>query len=109
MTAPPDEVEVKVSAPTPKTQNRAQSLSVNMRRGAAWNMGGAVLLKIIGITTTAIVARILTRQDFGLFAMATTVYTIVSAFGGSGLTTSLTRADLQLSDITPTLWTFSFG
>ena len=72
-------------------------------------MGSTIFFKIIGITTTAIVARILTRQDFGLFAVATTVYTIVSALGGSGLTTSLTRADLQLSDTAPTMWTFSLG
>jgi lipopolysaccharide exporter len=109
MTAPPDGGGVKARVRTPKSQIRAQSLSVNIRNGAAWSMGGTILFKIIGITTTAIVARILTRQDFGLFAVATTVYTIVSAFGGSGLTTSLTRADLQLSDIAPTMWTFSLG
>ena len=109
MTAPPARVEARAQVRTPKSQNRTQSLSMNMRRAAAWSMGSTIVFKIAGITTTAIVARILTRQDFGLFAVATTVYTIVSAFGGSGLTTSLTRADLRLSDIAPTMWTFSLG
>jgi lipopolysaccharide exporter len=72
-------------------------------------MGNTIFFKSIGITATAIVAHILTRQDFGLFAVATTVYTIVSALGGSSLTAALTRADLELSDIAPTMWTFSLG
>ena len=82
---------------------------MNVRHAATWSMVSTIVFKIIGITATAIVAHILTRQDFGDFAVATTVYTIVSAFGGSGLTTALTRADLPVSDIAPTMWTFSLG
>jgi PST family polysaccharide transporter len=109
MTAPPAGVEERAEVSTPKSQNRTQSLSLNVRHAAAWNMGGTLVFKIAGIAATAIVARILTRQDFGVFAVATTVYTIVSALAGSSLTISITRADVRVSDIAPTMWTFSLG
>jgi lipopolysaccharide exporter len=109
MTARPAWVAARARVPTSKSQNRAGSLSRKVRNAAAWSMGSTIFFKLIGITATAIVAHILTRQDFGLFAVATTVYTIVSALGGSSLTTSLTRADLEVSDIAPTMWTFSLG
>ena len=100
---------IRARVRTPRSQNRAQSLATDVRHAAAWSMGGALVFKIIGITATAIVAHILTRQDFGLFAVATTVYTIISALAGSSLTASITRADLRVSDIAPTMWTFSLG
>jgi lipopolysaccharide exporter len=109
MTAPPTSRGVRAKVRTTKSQARSRSLSMNVRHAAAWSMGNTVFFKLIGITATAIAARILTRQDFGQFAVANTVYIIVAALGGSSLTTSLTRADLEVSDIAPTMWTFSLG
>ncbi len=90
-------------------QKTARSLSANVRRGAIWNMASTVLLKLSSIAITALVARILSPHDFGVFAVANTVFTIVSAFGEFGVTSCLARADLRVKDLAPTLWSVSLG
>jgi PST family polysaccharide transporter len=66
-----------------------------------------MLLRLGSIGITAIVARILSPRDFGVFAVATTVFIIVSAFGEFGVTSCLARADLDVDALAPTLWTVS--
>jgi PST family polysaccharide transporter len=72
-------------------------------------VASTVLLKLSSIGITAIVARILTPHDFGVFAVANTVFTIVVAFGEFGVTSCLARADLRVRDLAPTMWTVSLG
>jgi lipopolysaccharide exporter len=93
----------------PVQQPMARSLASNVRRGAIWNVASTLLLKFSSIGITALVARILTPHDFGVFAVATTVFTIVSAFAEFGVTSCLARADLRVRDLAPTLWSISFG
>lgn len=90
-------------------QQKIQSLSSNVRRGAIWNMASTLLLKFSSIGITALIARILSPHDFGVFAVASTVFTIVSAFGEFGVTACLARADLRVSDIAPTMWSVALG
>ena len=52
-------------------------------------------------------ARILSPHDFGVFAVATTVFTIVTAVGEFGVTSCLARADLDVEALAPTLWSVS--
>ena len=70
-------------------------------------MGTTVFLRLSGIGVTAIVARILSPHDFGVFAIAVTVFTIVSALGEFGVTSCLARADLNVDALAPTLWSVS--
>jgi lipopolysaccharide exporter len=90
---------------TPGTKPR--SLSAHVRRGAMWNMGTTIFLRLSGIGVTAIVARILSPHDFGVFAVATTVFTIVWALGEFGVSSCLVRADLNVDALAPTLWSVS--
>jgi lipopolysaccharide exporter len=93
------------SQPTAKKSPR--SLTANVRSGAIWNIASTMLLRFGSIGITAVVARILSPHDFGVFAVATTVFTIVSAFGEFGVTSCLARADLDVDALAPTLWTVS--
>ena len=86
-----------------------RSLATNVRRGAVWSFASTLILRFTGIGITAIVARILTPHDFGVFAVATTVFTIVSAIGEFGVTSCLARADLDVEVLAPTLWTISLA
>jgi lipopolysaccharide exporter len=88
---------------------RSASLSTSVRRGAIWSMASTILLKLSSIAITAIVARILNQHDFGVFAVANTVFTIVSAFGEFGISSCLARADLRVNELAPTMWSISLG
>jgi lipopolysaccharide exporter len=90
-------------------QQPPRSLAANVRSGAIWNISSTIILRLGSIGATAIVARILSPHDFGVFAVATTVFTIVSAFGEFGVTSCLARADLDADALAPTLWSVSFG
>ena len=90
-------------------QKKTKSFSANVRGGVVWNVASTLLLKFSNIGITALVARILTPHDFGVFAVASTVFTIVSAFAEFGVTSCLARADLRVGDLAPTLWSVSLG
>ena len=90
-------------------QLKTRTLGTSVRRGAIWNVASTILLRISSIGITALVARILTPHDFGVFAVATTAFTIVTAFGELGVTSCLARADLSVGMMAPTLWTVSLG
>ena len=109
MTAATARTGVATSGHRRVPQNKVQSLSVNVRRGAIWSFASTILLKLSSIGVTALVARILSPRDFGVFAVANTVFTIVSAFGEFGVTSCLVRADLRVRDMAPTMWTISLG
>ena len=84
-----------------------RSLAANVHRGAIWSFAGTIILKFSSVGTTAIVARILSPHDFGVFAVAMTVFTIVTALGEFGVTSCLARADLDVESLAPTLWSVS--
>jgi lipopolysaccharide exporter len=86
-----------------------RSLTADVRGGAIWSFAGTMILKFSAVGTTAIVARILTPHDFGVFAVATTVFTIVTAIGEFGVISCLSRADLNVESLAPTLWTVSLA
>ena len=57
----------------------------------------------------AIVVRIVTPEDFGVFAVAITVYAVIVAVGSMGLPTVMARADTDQDAIGPTLRTLSLA
>jgi PST family polysaccharide transporter len=78
-----------------------------VRNGAIWSFTSTIFLRLSGIGIMAIVARLLSPHDFGVFAVATTVFTIVTALGEFGVTSCLARADLDVEALAPTLWSVS--
>jgi PST family polysaccharide transporter len=56
---------------------------------------------------TAVVAHILAPRDFGVFAVALTVYVIVSVLGELGVSSCVIRADLDIDSLAPTVTTIS--
>jgi lipopolysaccharide exporter len=88
-----------------------QSLSTRVRRGALWSIASAAMLKLVGVLTTAVVARILDPRDFGVFAVASTVYIIVFSIGELGVASCIGRGDLNIDANAPTMvlvsWTTS--
>jgi PST family polysaccharide transporter len=86
---------------------RKNGLASSVRRGALWSLASNLLMRMANIGITAIVARILAPRDFGIFAVATTAYAIVSALGELGVSSCLIRADLNIDTLAPTMVTVS--
>src|ERR1700761_5710545 len=96
MTAAPTTSKAMVTGVRPRGHKKPRSLGSNVRSGAIWSVSSTIFLRLASIGITAIVARLLNAHDFGVFAVATTVFTIVSAFGEFGVTSCLARADLDV-------------
>ena len=86
-----------------------RSLSASIRSGALWNVASTLMLRLAGILITAVVARILSPHDFGVFAVAMTAFTIISSLGEFGVSSCLVRADLDLDSLAPTMVTVSLS
>ena len=99
---PPNEV-----SDSPAAGIDSQSLSASVRRGALWLAASNMLLRLANVSLTAVVAHILSPRDFGVFAVASTVYVIVFAVSELGLGSCLTRADLDIDSLAPTVATLS--
>jgi lipopolysaccharide exporter len=82
-------------------------LSKSVRRGAIWSVASAAQLRLVSVITTAVVAHILDPKDFGIFAVAMTVYAIVFSVGELGVGSCLARADLDVEALAPTMVTIS--
>jgi lipopolysaccharide exporter len=85
----------------------SRSLSASVRRGALWVVASNLLLRLANVLLTAVVARILSPHDFGVFAVALTAYVIVSSIGELGVSSCLIRADLDIDNLAPTVATVS--
>jgi len=108
MSAPPSAPETTPRFRPPR-RTEPQSLAASVRRGAIWSFASTLTLRLSSIGITAIVARILTPHDFGVFAVATIVFTIVTALGEFGVTSCLARADFSVESLAPTLWSVSLA
>ncbi len=94
-------------APPPASDSRA--LSASVRRGALWIVASNVLLRLANVLITAVVAHILSPHDFGVFAVALTVYVIVGSIADAGVSSCLFRADLDIDSLAPTVATIALA
>jgi len=81
------------------------SLSSSVRKGVLWLVASNLSLKLANLLLVAIVAHILSPHDFGVFAVAMTVYIIVWSLGELGVSSCLIRADLDIDSLAPTVAT----
>jgi lipopolysaccharide exporter len=91
------------------TRTHPRTLSSRVRRGVIWNAITTLALRVVNILITATIAHILSPKDFGVFAVALTAFTIVSAIGEFGVASCLIRADLDLDALAPTMATVSLA
>ena len=102
-------VPQEILRPRRASPGEPPSLSTAVRRNALWNMAATVLLRLSGVGMTAVVAHLLSPREFGVFAVATTIFAIASAIGEFGVVSCLIRADLDADVLGPTLTTVSWG
>jgi lipopolysaccharide exporter len=85
------------------------ALTSALKRGALWSAGGTVLLRVVNIALMAIVVRIVSPQDLGIFTLAVTVHAFVVSIAELGVASAIARSDLDVSRIAPTVATIAIA
>jgi O-antigen/teichoic acid export membrane protein len=78
-----------------------------MALGSAWMVASRWMLRLIGLLSTVVLARILTPVDFGLVAMAMMIVGAVEVLGETGQRLALIRLGSPTREHYDTAWTFS--
>ncbi|WP_036280572.1 oligosaccharide flippase family protein [Microbacterium sp. CH12i] len=80
------------------------SLASRAVKGAAWSGLSTILLRLGGLVVGVVLARLLTPEQFGVFAVALTVQTILMTVADLGLSADLIRSE-EPEKIAPTVAT----
>lgn len=81
------------------------SLAATLIRGTLWSVGLRWSMRLIGLLSTVIVARLLSPADFGLLAMATLVMGLVETFLDADAANALLRAPDATRELADSAWT----
>jgi lipopolysaccharide exporter len=82
-------------------------LGRTMAVGALWMVASRWALRMIGLASTIVLARLLTPQDFGLVAMAMLVVGLLEILGETGQRQAIIRMREPTREHYDTAWTFS--
>jgi len=77
--------------------------SPSVGHAIGWNALNTAVTKVVSIVAGAIVLRIVSPEDFGAFTVAAAVYAVVVGAADLGLAATLSRRDLSVSFIAPTV------
>lgn len=92
----------------PQQENAALAgLGSTMAKGAAWMLLARVATRVIGMLSTLVLARVLTPEDFGLVAMATSIVAVIELLRAFGFDTVLIQKQQAGRDHYDTAWTFN--
>ncbi len=80
-----------------------------LTKGAGWVILSRALVNLISLLSTFILARILTPDDFGLVALATTLLMIINALTDLSLANALIQHDDPTEDHFHTAWTLNLA
>lgn len=83
------------------------ALAHRVAGGAAWMVGFRMVQRGIGFVSTVILARLLVPEDFGIVAMAMTVYALVDMIGEFGFDLALIQNQNAERRHYDTAWTFN--
>ena len=84
---------------------RTDSTKQALVRGALWALAMRWSVKLIGIVSTAILARFLSPQDYGIIAMAFIVVGFTDALLTNGTAAALVRIENPDTDVINSAWT----
>ena len=87
----------------------ADGLGALVGKSTAWAMGSNLVMRFAGIAVTALLARLLSKEDFGTFAVALAVFLVVGTLAELGMGSAVARSADEPADIAPTVTTISIG
>ncbi|SEQ12782.1 lipopolysaccharide biosynthesis protein [Microlunatus flavus] len=83
------------------------TLARSVGRGAAWALAANITMRFASVAVTAILARLLSKEDFGIFAVALAVYLVVASLAELGMASAVARSPLEPEEIAPTISSIS--
>ena len=89
------------------TASSTQSLADRVARGAAWIVGGRLLIRSLGLINTLILARLLVPEDFGLVAIGVTVMQLLQNVSDIGVSRTVVKFRDATREQYDTLFTLS--
>lgn len=84
-----------------------KSLKKSMAVGAVWVTVLRLSYRLIGLVSTVILARLLTPEDFGIAAIAMSIYFLISTFSNFGFETVLVQHPAPTTKHYSTAWTLN--
>lgn len=78
-------------------------------RGAIWAGVNNIVMRLASIVVTAIVARLLSPDDFGVFAVALAVHAVVTSLAELGMASAIARSPMEPEDIAGTVTSIAVG
>lgn len=91
--------------PLPDAPSAQPSLAATLMRGTLWSVGMRWSLRLMGLVSTLIVARLLSPADFGLVAMASLVMGLVETFLDADAANALLRTPNASKQFADSAWT----
>lgn len=86
-----------------------RGLGGQVQRGAAWAVASNLVMRFASIAVTALLARLLSPSDFGVFAIALAVFLVVASLAELGMGSAVARCAEEPEDIAPTVASISIG
>ncbi len=85
----------------------SKSLGTKFIRGTFWTVGMRWLSRFMGIASMAVIARLLTPEDFGVVAVTSTLVGLMESFTDLGVDIALIRHPAPQRKHYDTAWTFN--
>src|SRR5215467_1236019 len=83
------------------------ALQRHMVRGSAWTIGVRWSLRLLGLVSTIILARLLTPADYGIVSIASMIVGLVEVFSRAGHVSAVIRHPNPTREHYDTAWTVS--
>lgn len=89
------------------TEQHKRSLGRHIARGSAWGIASRWSVRLLGLVSTVILARLLTPADFGIVAIAMIIAGAIEVFGQTGQLLALIRLQAPTREHYNSAWTVS--
>jgi O-antigen/teichoic acid export membrane protein len=76
-------------------------------KGAGWTVGMKLCQRALGLVSTLVLARLLVPSDFGLIAMATSIFAVLEALTAFGFDAAIIHRQVSSSDYLNSAWTLN--
>jgi len=87
----------------------SDTLARRVAKGALWLLAARWGVRLLGIASTILLARLLRPTDYGLVGLATLLYSLVQSAGDFSLDMDLIRLGLRERERYDTVWTLEIG
>lgn len=93
----------------PDEMTESKGVRAKLARGAIWLAGGRVITNLLGLVSTLVLARLLLPADFGLVALATTLFGVLTAMTNISMGDALIQHRAPERDHYDTAWTLNIA